>query len=394
MYTIKVNNVSKVYRLYKRPVDRLKEVVLRRPFHQSFEALKEISFLVRSGETVGIIGENGAGKSTLLKILAGTVTPTSGDVEIKGRVSALLELGAGFHPEFTGRQNIYLNASLQGLSKKEIIEKEEAIVEFAELEPFIDRPLKTYSSGMVVRLAFSIATSVNPDILIVDEALSVGDQYFQKKCIDRMMNFREAGKTILFCSHALVTVNQLCQRALWIHDGSILKEGPAMQITATYENYLREKTALMPAEEDVAEVAQEDAGFSVLIRNIAINGDNGPVTIKCGDDLIISIEYENFDGRPFWIAGGIRRNDGLICHAVNMARDKKQPLRGKGRGKVILIYRALPLLHGEYFVVGAVLDDSGLHCYHKRESPPFHIAPPDTWENEEGLLELDYEWQL
>lgn len=391
MYTIKVDNVSKVYRIYARPVDRLKEAIFKRPCHQAFEALKGVSFAVEAGETLGIIGENGAGKSTLLKILAGTVVPSSGQVEVKGRVSALLELGAGFHQEFTGRENIYLNAALQGLTKEEIEEKEESIVEFAELGAFIDRPLKTYSSGMVVRLAFSIATSVDPDVLIVDEALSVGDQYFQKKCIDRMVKFREIGKTILFCSHALVPVNQLCRKALWIHEGSVKEEGPATEVTSSYENFLREKSGQSQNEQEGKEIALPDTS-PVVIRRIQINGKEESVTINPGDDLHVSIRYENQDGSPFWLAVGIRRNDELVCHAINMARDIKEPLKKKGKGQATLLYRRLPFLYGKYFVVVMALDETGLHCYYKKESPPFFVSPPKAWQNEVGLISLDYEW--
>ncbi len=221
MFAIEVRDLSKVYRLYRRPIDRLKEAVLRRPFHQPFESLKDVSFVVPSGAGMGVIGENGAGKSTLLKMLAGTLTPTSGEVVKRGRTAALLELGAGFHPEFTGRQNIYLNAALLGLTDLEIREKEKEIVDFAELGQFIDRPLKIYSSGMKVRLAFSVATTVNPDILIVDEALSVGDQRFQEKCVDRIVKFRTQGKTILVCSHSMYMINELCSRTMWLANGRV-----------------------------------------------------------------------------------------------------------------------------------------------------------------------------
>jgi ABC-type polysaccharide/polyol phosphate transport system ATPase subunit len=197
--SIRVHDLGKTYKLYAKPSDRLKEVLLRRPKHLAFQSLKSVSFQVSKGESLGIIGDNGAGKSTLLKLLAGTLTPSCGDMDIHGRVAALLELGAGFHQEFTGRQNIYLNASLLGLSEAEIKAQEEAILDFAELGQFIDRPIKTYSSGMVVRLAFSIATSVDPDVLVIDEALSVGDQYFQKKSLDRMNTGRQLFFAVIPC---------------------------------------------------------------------------------------------------------------------------------------------------------------------------------------------------
>ena len=234
--SIKVNDLGKRYKLYAKPSDRLMEILFRSSRHKAFMSLEQVSFEVSKGESLGIIGDNGAGKSTLLKILAGTLSPSAGTVSIQGRVAALLELGAGFHQEFTGRQNIYLNAALLGLSETEIGNREQEILDFAELGQFIDQPIKTYSSGMVVRLAFSIATSVDPDILVIDEALSVGDQYFQKKSLDRMLRFKECGKTIVFCSHSMYTVNLLCNRAIWLEQGQLREQGLSTEVTANYEN--------------------------------------------------------------------------------------------------------------------------------------------------------------
>jgi ABC-type polysaccharide/polyol phosphate transport system ATPase subunit len=393
MYAIEARGLSKVYRLYRKPIDRLKEAVLRRPFHQPFESLKDVSFTVPFGAGLGVIGENGAGKSTLLKILAGTLTPTSGELIRSGRAAALLELGAGFHVEFTGRQNIYLNAALLGLTDPEIREREKDIVDFAELGQFIDRALKTYSSGMKVRLAFSVATSVDPDILIIDEALSVGDQYFQKKCVDRMMSFLDRGKTILFCSHAMFLVNLLCEKAIWLHNGTVREDGPATRVTAAYEDYSRERTA--KGEKETAESPMlRSEGPPVMIRSIILNGTAGPITMGYRQDLEVLLEYESLDDRPFWIAIGIRRNDDLICHAVDMSRELPEPLRGKGVGRVALLYRSLPLLHGKYYVVGTILDETRIHPYHVSQSSSFTIIPPMEWRHEVGILDLEHEWIL
>ncbi|MEE4358999.1 MAG: ABC transporter ATP-binding protein, partial [Desulfococcaceae bacterium] len=234
-------NISKTYRLYQKPSDRLKEAVFRKPCHQSIHSLQDISFTVAGGQSLGLIGENGAGKSTLLKILAGTLTPTSGKAEINGRVAALLELGAGFHSEFTGRQNINLNALLMGLTQHEIREKETAMIEFADIGEFIDRPIKTYSSGMVVRLAFSIATSVDPEILIIDEALSVGDQRFQQKCVERMIRFREQGKMLIVCSHSMFMINELCTQTMWLDHGRMRSFGDTASVISEYLAYAEEK---------------------------------------------------------------------------------------------------------------------------------------------------------
>jgi len=232
LYAVKAAKLTKHYRVYNRPFERLKEAITRRPCHQVVKALDDVSFQVPFGGTLGIIGENGAGKSTLLKIMAGTLTPTSGEMVKRGRAAALLELGSGYHPEFSGRENIYLNAALLGLTEKEIKEREGAIIEFAELEDVIDRPVKTYSTGMYLRLGFSIAVSVNPELLIVDEALSVGDQRFQQKCVDRMIGFRKSNKTIIICSHSLYLVNELCAMTIWLRKGRVCRFGETSKVVS------------------------------------------------------------------------------------------------------------------------------------------------------------------
>jgi lipopolysaccharide transport system ATP-binding protein len=241
MFSIEVQGVSKIYKLYHRPFDRLKEILFRKSYHQSFQAIENISFALPQGGILGVIGDNGAGKSTLLKLLTGTLVPTIGQIVRRGRIAALLELGTGFHPELSGRQNIYLNASLLGLTEEEIKQREADIIAFSELEEFIDRPIKTYSSGMYVRLAFSIATTVDPDILIIDEALSVGDAHFQKKCIERMMQFKEHGKTILFCSHSLYLVRELCNQTIWLEHGKVRQYGETSDVISSYLAFLDEK---------------------------------------------------------------------------------------------------------------------------------------------------------
>jgi len=391
MYAIDVRQISKVYKLYRKPSDRLKEVLVRRPLHQAFHSLTDISFAVPVGESLGIIGDNGAGKSTMLKIVAGTVSPTAGEIMVRGRVAALLELGAGFHYEFTGRQNLWMNASLMGLDKDEIAAREEDIIDFSELGEFIDRPIKTYSSGMVMRLAFSIATSVDPDILVIDEALSVGDQHFQKKSIARMLDFKKRKKTILFCSHAMFLVQQLCDRALWFDQGKIKEAGKTTHVTAAYENYSREKHE---AGVDGIDVAPEDSGTLAIVRSVLLNGSTENISLRPGDGLRIEIEYETFADLEFFIAAGIRRNDDVICHAVNMAREIEQPLVGKGIGRVVLQYRSLPFLHGVFSVVVNIVDTSGLQCFYQKESEVFSVLPSDEWENEIGLLKIDHSWLL
>lgn len=233
---VSVQNVSKVYPLYRRPADRLKEMLTRwrRSYHTDFWALRDISFDVPKGQTLGIIGQNGAGKSTLLQIIAGVLQPTTGTVTVNGRVTALLELGTGFNPEFTGRENVYMSGAILGISQQEMREKFDDIAAFAQIGQFIDQPVKIYSTGMYVRLAFAIATNVEPDILIVDEALAVGDVYFQQRCMRRMREFKESGKAIIFVTHDAAAVKNLCDRAMWLEKGQMQDMGEPEHVVSRY----------------------------------------------------------------------------------------------------------------------------------------------------------------
>src|SRR6476661_6976181 len=251
---VRVERVCKTYRLYDKPSDRLKELFLRRPRHRGFRALTDVYFELARGGALGLIGENGAGKSTLLKIVAGTTQPTSGSVERRGVVASILELGMGFHPEFTGRENARMNAALLGLTGPQIRARLPEIRDFAELADFFDRPVRTYSSGMALRLAFAVATHADADILIVDEALAVGDGYFQKKSIDRITDFQKAGGTLLFCSHALYYVALLCDQAIWLKQGMVAAAGPALNVVRAYEMFLQEKERERLPEADRAPV--------------------------------------------------------------------------------------------------------------------------------------------
>ncbi|WP_366923776.1 ABC transporter ATP-binding protein [Metallumcola ferriviriculae] len=236
---IRVSQLSKVYKLYDNPTDRLKESLspLRRIYHKEFYALKDISFSVNKGETVGIIGRNGSGKSTLLKAITNVMTPTSGQVNVSGKVSALLELGAGFNPDFTGMENIYLNGSIMGFSKEEMDSKLEQILSFADIGDFINQPVKTYSSGMFVRLAFGVAINVDPEILIVDEALAVGDIRFQQKCFRKIEELQQ-DKTVLFVSHDIAAVNKFCNRVIWLNDGMIVEDGEPEEVAKRYQAFM------------------------------------------------------------------------------------------------------------------------------------------------------------
>ena len=236
MSVIEVNDVTKIYKLYKDPIDRFKEAI--HPFHKQystpFYALRNVSFRVEKGETVGIIGTNGSGKSTILKIITAVIQPSEGTVKVDGTVSALLELGAGFDMEYTGVENIYMNGAVLGFSREEMDRKKEEILDFADIGDFVHQPVKTYSSGMLVRLAFALAINVDPEILIIDEALAVGDAFFQAKCFHKLEEIKAAGTTILFVSHDIVSVKKLCSRAIWLDQGNVREIGEAKEVCEKY----------------------------------------------------------------------------------------------------------------------------------------------------------------
>lgn len=239
-FAIRVRDVSKIYKLYDKPIDRLKESLglSKRAKYAEHYALKHVNFDIKKGETIGIIGTNGSGKSTILKIITGVLNPTDGQVEINGRISALLELGAGFNMEYTGIENVYLNGTMIGFTKEEIDEKLDAILEFADIGEFVYQPVKTYSSGMFVRLAFAVAININPEILIVDEALSVGDVFFQTKCYHKFEEFKEQGKTILFVSHELSSISKYCDRVVLLNKGDKVAEGEPNAMIDLYKQVL------------------------------------------------------------------------------------------------------------------------------------------------------------
>ena len=237
---VKIENLSKVYKLYHSPSDRLKETfhLFRKTYHEEFYALKDISFDIEKGKTIGIIGQNGAGKSTLLKILTGVLTPSAGRYTVKGTVSSLLELGAGFNPDLTGLENVYFNGAVLGFTQDEMDEKIDKILAFADIGKFIHQKVKMYSSGMFVRLAFSVAVQVDPDLLIVDEALSVGDIRFQQKCYRRMRDFKNSGKTVLFVTHDQGTVTNFCDYVYWLKDGHVFEQGLPKEVVQKYISYM------------------------------------------------------------------------------------------------------------------------------------------------------------
>lgn len=393
MQAVEAHSISKTYRVYKKPLDRLKEAMLRKPFHEPVESLKDVSFGVPFGASLGIIGENGAGKSTLLKILAGTLTPTSGEVIARGRVAALLELGSGFHPEFSGRQNIYLNAALQGLTEAEIKEREAAILDFAELGKFIDRSLKTYSSGMVMRLAFSIATCINPDVLIVDEALSVGDQYFQKKCVDRMMRFRKGKKAVLFCSHSMYLLGELCEQTLWLENGGVREYGPTSEVSGKYLAYMEDKQETQPGDTNDT-LPRAGTTPEVLIEQIQLLNEEGRAVEQMKQFGCFAIEIlTRRNGTP--VAGhlgvALNKPDGQIVFASSTKEAGLRPISFCGRQITKLVFPSLPLISGAYNISAVVTDQHALHGIHDRVTDTFEVS---SRRPEFGMVWMEHEWRV
>ncbi|MEO6025814.1 MAG: ABC transporter ATP-binding protein [Candidatus Binatia bacterium] len=390
--TVSAENLGKAYRLYARPIDRALEWVLKRPRHQEFWALRDLDLAVTAGEAVGIIGENGAGKSTLLALLTGTTRPTTGRVSVRGALAAILELGAGFHPEFSGRHNAHMHAALFGLTGAEADRRIEEAITFSELGGFIDQPVRTYSSGMYVRLAFALAVSVDPEVLVIDEALAVGDQHFQTKCVDRITEFRERGKTILFCSHSTYQVKKLCDRALWLRQGRVAALGPVDEVIDAYLEHTRVRDQEAPAQ---AVATGRDANVLRLV-DVTIEGGAGDdgATWLSGMPLTVRVVLERGAGVDMEPGVGIAfvRNDGLVCYCVSTEMDGVTMERhADGTFRAALQVPKLPLLGGGYYLNVATIDNrSAILIYDVQERRcPFRVRNPS---DEFGVFRVDHAW--
>ena len=402
MPRVSVQNLNKDFKIYERPQDRLFELILRKQRHQLYHVLSDISFAVPDGKSLGIIGDNGAGKSTLLKLLVGTLQPTSGEIAIEGQVAALLELGAGFHPEFTGRKNIYLNAALLGVPDDNIAEMERDIIAFSELDYFIDRPVKTYSSGMYVRLAFSIATMVRPDILIIDEALSVGDMAFQKKCVQRMNEFREQRKTMVFCSHSMFHVQELCDIAIWLDKGKIQEIGDSDKVVGHYEDFCNNKKTYSSIREDIpgelraSQPAQKEEVQDCRINSIAVKSLDGNdiTTIKPLSDVLLEMEVEvlvdNMEGH-FGFAFMKSAEEPIASFLTT--NDDEIEIGSFAKGdvfKVSLVIENVAMRVGEFYALGGLADKSGLLWYETKFSKLLAMEPSKGV----GPMIMKCAWQL
>ena len=373
----------------------------RRAAHE-FAALQDINLDVYRGQSLGLVGENGAGKSTLLKIIAGVVKPTQGSVAVHGKIGALLELGAGFHPEYSGRENIFLSAALMGMPRGEIARRLDEILAFADIGEHIDQPIKHYSSGMVVRLGFAIATTMKPELLITDEVLAVGDESFQKKCVAWMEEYLAGGGTLLLCSHSMYHIQKLCQTAIWIHHGQARSIGAASDVTREYLAYHEEKARLaktLPAVptnavgEAIGDAAPEapPQGDLYRVRSFLVNGVDGEVaiTMRMGETLEVSGTVYSPDDRPPNVAIGLVRADGTGVYGVMSDMDHfvLSAVGGHLYGFTIR-YPNLQLLPGRYQVRGHAMDPEGLRLFDHVE----RVLDVQGESRELGVCRLQHEW--
>ncbi len=414
---ISVENVSKLYRIYQNPSGRLKEILLRgrHKYHRDFWALEDVSLLVERGEAVGVIGRNGAGKTTLLQIIAGIMKPTTGDVRVEGRVTALLELGSGFNPEYTGRENILLSGQILGFSEEEMKRRLDVIVRFAELETFVDQPVKTFSTGMLMRLAFASAIHVDPDVLIVDEALAVGDVYFQRKSLDRMEYFRKAGKTVVFVSHDPQLIQRFCSRALWLEAGKVALCGPAQEVVTAYQAFC------MRLEDNALKVAAESGGIrstesEEIIRSLRLIGStwgNGKIRftqvqllngkseetwiVRTGEPLTIRIKFVSAGDYPAPVfAVDIHRFDGVFIGSINNfdTHETNLPVTA-GEGVVELKIARLELPLNVYYLTLKAFTESGAPDWKDPADIHNQMYQFDVVTDRiiHGIIEFEAEWQ-
>ncbi len=393
---VRADSISKVYRLYDSPLDRLREVLFRSPRHRPFHALTDVSFELPAGGALGLIGENGAGKSTLLKIVAGTTRATSGAVERKGVVASILELGMGFHPEFTGRENARMNAVLLGLTGGEIRRRLPEMEEFAELGDFFDRPVRTYSSGMALRLAFAVATHADADVLIVDEALAVGDGYFQKKSIDRITDFQKRGGTLLFCSHALYYVALLCDHAIWLKQGEVASAGAALPVVRAYEAFLQQKERERAEAEGTAPVpAATEGRRPARFTDVFVHDGSGypRSEFASGETVAIDIAFETADpSLAFHLRIGADREDGVQAFAVDTRAESFAPLTGRYAYRLRLVFPQIPIAQGEFRLYAFLGDETALHLHDlKVLRPGFTVVSPDY---SVGLIRPRHFWTV
>jgi len=401
---IDVNDVRKKFRVYPDKGSTLKEKILfqnRRRFEER-QVLKGISFQVQKGEAVGLIGHNGCGKSTTLKLLTRIMYPDQGTIRLTGRVSSLIELGAGFHPDMSGRENIYINASIFGLSRKEITERLDTIIAFSELEEFIDNPVRTYSSGMYMRLAFAVAINVNADILLIDEILAVGDVAFQAKCFNKLKEIKAQGTTIVIVSHSLGQIEQICDKTIWLDEGRIRMEGKPRDVHSYYLDFMNGNTLSKKQEQPHVEEENKPVGENkkrwgsreAQITHAELQDRTGTckTCFKSGEPIRIVIEYKAESALPSSDVGiGIFRIDGLNIYGTNTFLDHMTDVVLEREGKAIFKISHLDLLPGDYLVDLALESQSGFPYDYVKSLLRFSVTSALS---EVGVYHMEHEWEL
>lgn len=410
---IKVRDLVKKYNIYDEPLDRLKEIfsIKKKCYHKEFLALNGLTFDVEKGDAIGILGKNGSGKSTLLKMITGVLTPTSGTLEIEGKIAAILELGTGFNMEYTGVENIYLNGTMMGYTKEEMDEKVQGIIDFADIGDFINQPVKVYSSGMFARLAFAVASNVDPEILIVDEALAVGDTRFQMKCISKMKKLKEKGTTILFVSHATEQVKRFCNKAIWLKDGKIEAEGESSEIVDLYEDFMkygiRDNVAdvrLKDKEENISkDNAKKEEVIDKSIFRVPTNGDTlaaivdvkiSKKKLKTFDEFEVEIIYDIYreEIEGFLLGAALYTPKRDYIFGPNTFLEKVKVPNTFGRHKVIYRIPKMPLLGGTYTVDVGIFTDESIVCLdYKQAICEFQITNKYI---SEGTYYINHEWNV
>lgn len=391
---ITIDNVSKEYRIYNSPQDRLKQFLYRdkKKFYKEFWALRDVSFEVEKGQTIGVVGKNGSGKSTLLQIVTQTLAPTTGEIKVNGRIAALLELGSGFNPEFTGRENVFLNGSIMGLSHKEIEERFPLIEAFAEIGDFINQPVKFYSSGMFVRLAFACAVNVDPDVLIIDEALSVGDMQFQIKCMDKMKEFKQEGKTILFVSHDTYSIKNFCDEVIWMKNGQIHMRGAVQQVTDMYEDFMKGDN--IPREVSIEATDPMPTDAYMTIKSVNIMDSTGQIrdNFSFGEPLVVEVDYtihKAIEG----IVGGVAIIDNrntYVC-GLNTKLDRYELPNNPGNYKLYCNYNDMNLLPGTYHIDTGFFESTALVRFDYKTKVCSFTISSDKY-IAEGISYLRHEW--
>jgi ABC-type polysaccharide/polyol phosphate transport system ATPase subunit len=391
---LECRDLGKAYRRFDSALGRMVETLslgaLQR--HRPFWALRHVDLALPRGVALGLVGPNGAGKSTLLKLLAGTTRPSEGALRIGGRVAALLELGAGFQRDLTARENIRLAGTFLGLTRRELLAREGAILDFAGLNDSADEPLRTFSSGMALRLGFSLATQVDPDVLILDEVLAVGDLSFQKRCVERVLDYKRAGRTLVFCSHSLYDVRQLCDEALWIEAGTVARAGPAGEVTQAYAAHPRDHVQQDAAWKSrlAAQARSRGASLPRVTGVRLIDPRSGAPTAKArtGEPLEVQVDWESPSGESVQIGVGFLREDRTLCAAATTGIDSVA-LSGTS-GCAVLELPALELLAGEFLVMVVLFDGFGVHRWQETFAP--HNLVVDSGTAELGLVRLRHAW--